>query len=81
MILSKCWCSIHGRDAARYLNRGGLPVMRWAYSAPLVVIGLTELTNSKAHPAHPLAASLHGIQTHSPNGPKPVAINKLHFGC
>jgi hypothetical protein len=35
--------------------------MRWAKSAPLVVIGLTDLPNSglaKAHPDHPLAASL-----------------------
>ena len=35
--------------------------MRWAKSAPLVVIGLTELQNAgwaKAHPAHPLAAAL-----------------------
>jgi len=42
--------------------------MRWAESAPLVVIGLTELPTelpnsgwAKAHPAHPLAAALHGI--------------------
>ena len=48
------------RDAARFSSLGGLAVMRWALSAPLVVIGLTELPNSgwaKAHPAHPLAAS------------------------
>ena len=44
---------------------------RWASSnvvgiiCPLVVIGLTELPNSgwaKAHPAHPLAASLNSMQ-------------------
>ena len=38
--------------------------MWWAQSAPLVGIGLTEPPNSgwtKAHPAHPLAASLHYI--------------------
>ena len=49
------------RDATGFSNLGGLAVMWWAYSAPLVVIGLTELPNSgwaKAHPAHPLAASL-----------------------
>ena len=41
-----------------------LAVMWWAKSAPLVVIELTELQNSgwaKAHPAHPLAASLHSM--------------------
>ena len=46
---------------ARFSNPGGLAVMHWAYFAPLVVIGLTELPNSgwaKAHPAPPLAASL-----------------------
>ena len=49
------------RDAAGFSNPGGLAVMWWAYSAPLVVIGFTELPNSrwaKAHTAHPLAASL-----------------------
>ena len=49
------------RDAAGFSNPGGLAVMWWAYSAPLVVIGLTELPNygwAKAQPAHPLVASL-----------------------
>ena len=49
------------RDAAGFSNLGGLAVMWWAQSAPLVVIGLTELPNSgwaKAHSAQPLAASL-----------------------
>ena len=53
------------RAAARFSNPGGLAVMRWAESAPLVVIGLTELPTelpnsgwAKAHPAHPLAAAL-----------------------
>ena len=49
------------RDAAGFSNPGGLGVMWWAKSPPLVVIGLTELQNSgwaKAHPAHPLAAAL-----------------------
>ena len=49
------------RDAAGFSNLGGLAVMWWAKSAPLVVIGLTELKNSgwaKAHPAHPIAAAL-----------------------
>ena len=49
------------RDAAGFSNPGGLAVMWWAYSVPLVVRGLSELLNSgwaKAHPAHPLAASL-----------------------
>ena len=39
----------------------GLGLMWWAQSAPMVVIGLTELPNSewaKAHPPHPLAAEL-----------------------
>ena len=52
---------VDNRDAARFSNPGGLAVMCWAYSAPVVVIGLTELPNSgwaKAHPAHPLAAAL-----------------------
>ena len=49
------------RDATRFSNPGGQAVLRWAKSAPLVIIGLTELPNSgwaKAHPAHPLAAAL-----------------------
>ena len=49
------------RDAAGFSDPGGLAVMWWALSAPLVVIGLTELPNSgwaKVHPAHPIAASL-----------------------
>ena len=52
---------IYYRDAAGFSNPGGLAVMWWAKSAPLVVIGLTELPNSgwaKAHPAHSLAAAL-----------------------
>ena len=44
------------RDAAGFSNLGGLALIRWAKSAPLVVIGITEL--QKAHPAQPLAASL-----------------------
>ena len=32
------------RDAAGFSNLGGLAVMWWALSAPLVVIGLTELS-------------------------------------
>ena len=49
------------RDASGFSNPGWLAVMWLAYSAPLVLIGLTELPNSgwaKALPAHPLAASL-----------------------
>ena len=49
------------RDAARFSNPGGQAVVWWAKSAPLVIIGLTELPNSrwaKAHPDYPLAASL-----------------------
>ena len=49
------------RDAAGISNAGGLAIMWWAISAPLVVIGLIELSNSgwaKAHPVHTLAASL-----------------------
>ena len=49
------------RDAARFSNPGGKAVMWWAKSAPLVIIGLTELPNSRwalAHPAHLLAAPL-----------------------
>ena len=44
------------RDAVRFSNPGG------HYLTLLVGIGLTELPNSvwaKAHPANPLAASLH----------------------
>ena len=53
----------NGRDAAGFSNPIGLAVMWWALSAPLVVIGLTEVPNSgwaKAHPAHLPAASLNG---------------------
>ena len=52
---------MHSRAATRFSNPGGLAVMWCASSASLVVIGLTELPNSrwaKAHPSHPLAASL-----------------------
>ena len=52
---------MYTRDAARFSNPGGQAVMRRAKSAPLVIIGFTELPNSewaKAHPAHLLAASL-----------------------
>ena len=36
----------YSSDAARFSNPGGQAVMRWAYSAPLVGIGLTETPNS-----------------------------------
>ena len=52
---------MNSRDAAGFSNPGGLAVMLWGKSGPLVVIGLTELSNSgwaEAHPAHPLAAAL-----------------------
>ena len=52
------------RDAAGISNLGGLAVMWWVKSTPLVEIGLTELPNSggaKAHPAHPLAAALNSV--------------------
>ena len=43
MITYEIWLPI--RDAARISNPGGQAVMRWAKSAPLVIIGLTEPTS------------------------------------
>ena len=63
---------LFSRDAAGFSKPGGLAVMWWAWSAPLVRIGLTETPNSaKTHPANPL---LNGITVKC----KPIIRPKLH---